>query len=89
VVGGNLASGLWRIDWAIGSGSQSYAQVTVAPVAPPTQCPNGQAEDQISGRVTDYGGTGSSIPIGDTVSATVCVKTSGKYKEASGTVFMI
>jgi len=88
-VGGNLVSGLWRINWAKGSGDQSYAQVTVTPVSPPTQCPKDQAEDQISGRVTDYNGTGQSIPIGDTLSATVCVKTSGKYSEASGTAFMI
>jgi hypothetical protein len=89
VVGGNLVSGLWRINWA-GPGGSSFAMVTVTPLPAPTQCPKGTAyEYQISGKVTDYGGTGSSIPIGDTVSATVCVKKSGKYKEAPHTKFLI
>jgi hypothetical protein len=89
-IGGNLVSGVWRINWATGPGNSSYAMVTVTPVPTPAQCPKGTAyEDQISGRVTDFTGTADSIPIGDTVSATVCVKKSGKYKEAPHTKFMI
>jgi hypothetical protein len=90
VVGGNLVSGLWQINWATGPGNSSYAMVTATPVATLAQCPKGTAyEYQISGKVTDFNGTGESVPIGDTVSATVCVKKSGKYKEAPHTKFMI
>jgi len=90
LIGGNLASGLWKINWATGPVNLSYAAVTTKVVSPPAQCPKATVyEYQISGKVTDYEGTGSSIPIGDTVSATVCVKKSGKYKEAPHTTFLI
>ncbi|HXW35333.1 MAG TPA: hypothetical protein VEJ87_12200 [Acidimicrobiales bacterium] len=90
LVGGNLASGLWKINWATGPGDFSYASVTATSVAPTAPCPTSTvSEYQISGSVTDYEGTGSSIPIGDTVSATVCVNKAGKYKEAPHTKFLI
>jgi hypothetical protein len=89
-VGGNLVSGVWRINWATGSGNSSYAKVKVTPVSPPAQCPKGTAyEYKITGKVTDFTGTASSIPIGDTVKATVCVTKSGTYKAAPNTKFLI
>jgi hypothetical protein len=87
--GGDLVSGLLQIDWATGAGNSSYANVHVSPVPPPNRCPKAVYEYQIDGTVTDFTGTAGSIPIGDTVSAFVCVKKSGKYYEAPHTKFKI
>ncbi len=87
--GGDLVSGLLQINWATGSGDSTYANVHVTPVPPPNRCPKAVYEYQIIGTVTDFTGTAGSIPIGDTVSAFVCVKKSGRYYEAPHTKFKI
>ncbi|MBV8462699.1 MAG: hypothetical protein JO368_05355 [Acidimicrobiales bacterium] len=96
-IGGNLVSGVWRIDWATGTGS-SFLKVTVTPVGGPGEpadeperynCPKGTTEDEIAGTVTDFTGTASSIPIGDTVDAEVCITSSGTYKLESHAPFLL
>ena len=89
-VGGNLLGSAWRIDWGNGTGS-TFAKVTVTqtggPGQPPDEpetyaCPRGTSEYEINGTVTDFTGTASSIPIGDTVQAEVCLDPdTGTYRD--------
>ncbi len=89
-MGGNLLGGLWRIDWGTGMGS-TFAKVTVTQTGGAGQpadepetfsCPRDTNENELEGTVTDSTGTASSIPIGDTLQAEVCLDPStGTYQD--------